>query len=176
LAEDRRDDWHNSVDARLVNLTSAQKSADIDLERLKDETAEMDKILRGERKTRGLIEAVNHLENEVNKFNRIFLDKDYAGYQGLPAFLTYLYNQEKSRNEDRQALSGYRWGFWGLILAAAIGAAAMVFTNKDQIEKWWPHKMSPFDQMIERAAHPKSRHRHYTIRIEPDGTESTKEN
>src|ERR1700733_9048122 len=109
MTDDRRDDWHNSVDARLVNLTSAQKSADIDLERLKRSSSRDDKILRGdpEHNIEGMIEAVNHLKNEVNKFNRIF-DKDYAGHGGLASFITYLFNQEKHREKESDQRSGYK--------------------------------------------------------------------
>ncbi len=156
---DRRDDWHNSVDERLVNLTSAQKSADIDLQKLRRNSEKNDLILRGDpaRNKEGLIEAVNLLRNEINKFNRIF-DKDYLGHGGLVSFITYVYDRERERDEARKESRGYKWGFWGTILAAAIGAAAIVLTNRDQIEKWWTRpKLAPLEQTIERAKHPRGK-------------------
>ncbi len=138
MADDRRDDWHNSVDERLVNLTSAQKSADADLDKLRDDWEELDLILRGDptSDTEGLIEAVNSLRNEINKFNRIF-DKDYSGHGGLVAFITYVHDREKDRQEERRESRGYKWAFWGLIASALIGAAMIALTSRDQIEKWW---------------------------------------
>jgi hypothetical protein len=161
--DERRDDWHNSVDTRLVNLTSAQKSADIDLERIHRELIKFDRILRGdpERNIEGQIEALNHLKTEINKFNRIF-DKDYLGHGGLISFITYLHDKEKDRSEARS----YKWPFWATVIAAAIGLATAGLTHKDEVMKWFPkHKPSPFESMIDRAAHPKNRYHHYTIRV-----------
>lgn len=137
MADDRRDDWHNSVDERLVNLTSAQKSADVDLDKLRNDWEEIDLILRGDptNNTEGLIESVNSLLKEINKFNRIF-DKDYLGHGGLVSFITFVYERERERYEEKRESRGYKWGFWGVILSAVIGAAALLLTNKEQLEKW----------------------------------------
>lgn len=167
--DEHRDDWHNSVDARLVNLTSAQKSADVDLERIHRELAKLDRILRGDpsRDIQGIVEGLNRLGSEINKFNRIF-DKDYLGHGGLVSFITFVYERERERWESKRESRGYKWGFWGMILAAVIGAVALILTNKDQIEKWWKHPhLAPLETKIERAKHPKARHRHVVIREAP---------
>ncbi len=166
--------WKNSVDTRLVDLTSAQKSADIDLEKLTRKSDKIDRILRGDpgRNIKGLIEAINHLDTEINKFNRIF-DKDYLGHGGLVSFITYIYEREREHQQANEIHAGYKWGFWGLILAALIGAAAAILTNKDQLEKWWEHPhLTHLEEKIENAKHPKSRHRHVVIREEPPETDT----
>jgi hypothetical protein len=169
--DERRDDWRNSVDARLVNLTSAQKSADIDIERLKRTAFRDDKIMRGdpENNLPGLIETMNHLANEINKFNRIF-DKDYLGHGGLVSFITYIYNQERDRQKAQELNTGYKWGFWGLIAAAVIAAAAVLITNRDQLAKWLPkYHPAPLEAKIDRARHPRNRYHHYTVHVSSEG-------
>lgn len=156
---DRREDWNNSVEKRLVDLNSAQLSSDAEQIKLRRKSDLHDLILRGDpgRNKEGIIEAVNLLRNEINKFNRIF-DKDYLGHGGLVSFITFVYEREKERDEARRENRGYMWGFWGVILAALIGAAAVVLTNKEQIEKWWAHrKLAPFERQIEKAKHPKGK-------------------
>ncbi len=162
MSDDRRDDWHNSVDARLVNLTSAQKSTDDDLDELWKEIATFDRLLRGdpEENLEGLNAEVSAVKKEINKFNAMF-NKDYLGHGGLESFITYLYHQEKSRQTERS----YRWPFWGTVIAAVLGLAAVGLTHRDEIMKWFPKQsLSPFEQMIERARHPKNRYHHYTIK------------
>jgi hypothetical protein len=161
--------WIASVDERLVNLNSAQKSADTDLHKLKKQQEKVDKILRGdpERNLESLIEAVNHLKNEVNKFNRIF-DKDYLGHGGLQSFITYVYNELKKRDKAQELTTGYKWGFWGMVVAAVIGAVALFMTQKDQLEKWLPkNHPTVLDMKLENAKHPRSHRRRVVVHIVP---------
>ncbi len=159
MAEDRRDDWHNSVDERLVNLNSAQSTTDMELAKIERQLTEIDDILRGDKQNKidGLIPDNNFLKKEINKFNQIF-NKDYLNHGGLVSFITYIHDREKDRQENERESRGYKWGFWGVILAAVIGAAAVILTNKEQIEKWWAHpKLAPLEQTIEKAKHPKGK-------------------
>ena len=159
MENDRREDWNNSVEKRLVDLNSAQLSSDTEQVKLRRKQDLHDLILRGDpaRNKEGLIEAVNSLRNEINKFNRIF-DKDYLGHGGLVSFITFVYEREHDREEARREGRGYKWGFWGVILAALIGAAAVVLTNKDQLEKWWTRsRVSPFERRVDKAKHQKKK-------------------
>jgi hypothetical protein len=167
VSDDRRQDWNNSVEKRLVDLNSAQLTGDTELSKLRRESIKTDKILRGDptRNIKGLIEAINHLETEVTKFNRIF-DKDYLGHGGLQSFVTYVYNQLKAGEEFRQQGRGYKWAFWTAVLVAVIGLAGLVLTNKDQIEKWFPkYHATGLDAKIEKAKHPKSPHKVFVTRV-----------
>jgi hypothetical protein len=132
--------WRHSVDAGLVNLTSARKSSDIDLDRRKRDLVKVDKILRGdpERNIEGLIESINHLKTEVNKFNRI-LEKDYLGHGGLISFINYIVSQQR----DQSKRTEYKWSFLnsatvtlGTIIVALISLSGMVFLNWDKIHEY----------------------------------------
>lgn len=160
------DEWSKSVDERLVNLTSAQKSADVDLHRFKKDMERLDRILRGDpvRDVEGLTETVNYLAREARKFNAMF-DKDYLGHGGLASFITYVYNDIKDQKKNRESVSSYKWAFWTATLAAFIGLAGLILTNRDQFIKWLPQNHpTPLDVKIEAVRHPKSHHRHITIK------------
>lgn len=159
--------WIGSVDERLVNLNSAQKSADIDLHKIQKQQDKIDKILRGdpERNLESLIEAVNHLKNEVNKFNRIF-DKDYLGHGGLQSFITFVYHEMKTQKKEKELSAGYKWGFWTAMLVAVIGLAGLVLTNKDKIAQWLPkNHPTALDMKLENAKHPRSHHRRVIVHV-----------
>jgi hypothetical protein len=157
VGEDRREDWHNSVEKRLVDLNSAQLTADTELAKLRKEAIKTDDLLRGEGNTPGLVADIDELKREVRKFNAIF-NKDYLGHGGLQSFVTYVYNQLKSREEFQSQGRGYKWAFWTALAVAVIGLAGVVITNKDQIEKWLPkYHMNPLDKKIEKAKHPKGK-------------------
>lgn len=132
-----------------------ERHGDFDLERVQRELKKLDKIIRGdpERDKRGMIETLNHLENEINKFNRIF-DKDYLGQGGLVSFVTYLYNKEKGLTESQN----YKWPFWATVLAAAISLLATGLTHRDDIMKWLPKTGAMhFEQMFEKPKRPARR-------------------
>jgi hypothetical protein len=157
LGDDRRDDWHNSVEERLVNLNSAQGTTDLAISGIEKQLSEIDNILRGEpaNNIESLVENVNALKTDMRKVNRVFFDKDYLGHGDGVSFLIFLYNQEKTRQKESDARSGYKWGFWTAVVVAVIGLAGLVITNKDQIEKWWPHDHpAPLEAAIEKAKRP----------------------
>ncbi len=156
---DRREDWNNSVEKRLVDLNSAQLSSDTEQAKLRRKLDRHDLMLRGDpiNNKKGLIEQANHLENEINKFNQIF-NKDYLNHGGLISFITYVYNREKEREEAKKESRGYKWAFWTVVVGAVIGLAGLVITNKEQIEKWWAQpKLAPLEQEIERSKHPRGK-------------------
>lgn len=134
-----------------------ERHGDFDIERIQRELKKLDKIIRGdpERDKRGMIETLNHLENEINKFNRIF-DKDYLGQGGLVSFITYIYNKEKGLGESRN----YRWPFWATVLAAAISLLATGLTHRDDIMKWLPRTAPNFEQMFGKTKRPPTRRFH----------------
>ncbi len=170
MNEDRRDDWHNSVDERLVNLNSAQGTTDLAIANIERQLSEIDDILRGDltNKIDGVVPDLNHLKSEINKFNRIF-EKDYLGHGGLISFITFLHDQELSRNKQ----AGYRWGFlnsvtaaFGAITVSIVGLIGYLIINWGAVSAFWNrvNKPSSFQQQIEDARGPKVTHHHYRIR------------
>lgn len=133
--DNRRSDWHDSVDERLVNLTSAQKSADADLTTLREEMLKFDEILRGDENHDGLIEKVNLLSKEVNKFNAL-LYRDSAGNPGiLKKIDAVLDDRERA---DKQ--TGYRWAFrtafWPVVVVQLLVLIGLVVVNWDKIQEY----------------------------------------
>ncbi len=140
LMENRRDDWHNSVDERLVNLTSAQKSADAnfveiekDLADVQREHSRLDRILRGDPETNleGLILTIHMLRNDVQKFNNV-LYPDSTGHGGLLKDIESLI-QKRGRSEKRE---GYFWAFLTAVSVQFLILIGLVIINWDRIGEY----------------------------------------
>ncbi len=145
--DDRRDDWRNGVDKKLVDLTSAQRSTDDELDELDLKYNTLDRIIRGdpENDISGFHERLHNVEN---------------GLQDLRA------EKVKFKVADT-AIQGFKWQFWGLVLTAIITTIGAIF-GWDRIHAYLEkHDTDPVDKAIERAVHPKATRRHYVIREEP---------
>lgn len=131
--DNRRDDWAASVDERLVNLTSAQKSADTDLDDLRLELLKVDRILRGdpERDLDGLIEMIKEHQKEINKFNAL-LNPDHLGQGGLLNDLREVLGS-RQRSEKRE---GYLWKFATAVVVQFLILIGLIVVNWDKIQEY----------------------------------------
>jgi len=136
--DDRRDDWRNGVDKKLVDLTSAQRSTDDELDDLGLKYDSLDRILRGDPETdiSGFQERLHNVEN---------------GLQELRA------EKVKSKLADT-TVQGFKWQFWGIILAAAFTALGAYF-SRNQIEALMDRPSTdPIQRREEEIENPKPHH------------------
>ncbi len=168
--EDRK--WRESVEARLVNLVSAQKSTDDQLDEQDLEIVGLKETVNGDPKDRdgGLIGQVNTLETSLNSIQRV-LQPDAAGNAGLVA----QFREVKQKVLGKEKEQEYRWNFLNSatvaiasILVALISIAGLLITNWDKVSEFLNRKgkTDPVEQMIENARHPKPRRRHI-VRVKP---------
>lgn len=160
--DDRRDDWRHGVDENLASLNAGQRVWDREVVIIRKALAEMDALLRGDRQndTDGAIARLHQLENSLNLLKAVIL-KDSAGSKGLVGRVEALESGER-RSEIHLKV----WiAVVGLISAVAVG----VLSNLDRIQAFLNKPtQDPVDRAIERAVHPKPRHRHYVIQAEPE--------
>lgn len=118
--EDRK--WRESIETRLVSLTSAQKVTDDELDDLQIQLDELAEEINGDPKRRdvGLIGQVNAIETGLNSVQRV-LQPDATGHSGLINEFRDL--KQAVRGTERR--SEYRWKFW-----AAIGASALLLVRE----------------------------------------------
>ncbi len=134
------------------------------LERLEDMVRDLDEVLRGDRhkKIFGLLPEYDRLDLEVRKLNAVVF-VDSTGKRGIAHDVDYLMDR-RSGQERRE---GFKWTFWGLILATIISSLAAVLTNLDKIKILLPVlRLSPLEEKIERARHPKGK-KVFRVRIAP---------
>ena len=135
--DERRDDWKNGVDKKLVDLTSAQRSTDDELDDLGLKYGSLDRILRGdpENDISGFQERLHNVEN---------------GLQELRA------EKVKFKVADT-AIQGFKWNFWTVFLSAIIPSLiALAFQWRSisgYLEK--QEAKDPLERSIERAKHKK---------------------
>ncbi len=155
--DERRDDWRHGVDENLASLNAGQRSQDTKLDRLEEKQEETDSILHGETDS-GLIGRIEDLEADVARLNAVIF-QDAAGKKGLHHDIQMLLEGREDRRNQ--------WGNLTKIIVAAIMSGLITHFWQD-IRAFLNRKPTdPLDQMIDRAAHPKARHRHVVIREEP---------
>ena len=169
---EREDDrkWRESVEARLVSLTSAQKITDDQLDEIAVDIEDLNETLNGTPKERdgGLIGQVNALETGLNSVRSV-LQPDSLGHGGLINEFRTLKHIVSGKEKSLE----YRWGLLnsatvtiGSIIVALITSAAFLVTNWDRVSAFLKHEEKPsqIDTLIHNAEHPKSRHRHLRIK------------
>ena len=160
-SNERRDDWRNSVDEHLVSLTTAQKVTDTQLEEIELTLDVLDKVIRGdtERETSGLIGRIETMERQIAELRSLVI-MDSTGKQGLMHDVQLLLAGERT--------SEHRWKYFTSVTVAIISLLGLLITNWDRIQAWMHQPITdPVDIAIDRAAHPKPKHRHYTIKETP---------
>lgn len=150
MREERRDDWANNVDKKIVDLTSAQRTTDDLLEDLDANYAAIDRVLRGdpEKETDGLIGRLHHLEDTVNELKRVLV-VDETGEKGLLHDVKVL----KESREDK-------WTKWKNITAVLVALLMSGFFGHfwQNIYDYLSKKdTDPIDQAIEKAKHKRTR-------------------
>jgi len=132
--DERRDDWKNSVDKKLVDLTSAQRSTDDELDDLDIKYNALDRIIRGdpENDISGFQERLHNVEN---------------GLQDLRA------EKVKFTVADT-TVQGFKWNFWTVFLSALIPSLLALALNWKGISGYLEKQdRDPVDQAIESAKH-----------------------
>lgn len=133
--EDRK--WRESVETRLVSLTSAQKTTDDDLDKLASRLDEMDQLLEGDplkREDSGLKGDVAEINRAVNSL-RAIMAPDALGHGGVKHRLEVI--------EDALGLkvqtSKYRWLVILAIISATATISGEVVANLDRIAEAYSH-------------------------------------
>lgn len=169
--EDKK--WRDSVNDRLVSLTSAQKNSDDQMDDMDLEIIGLKETLNGDPKERdgGMIGQVNRMETTLNALNRIMQPdslKEGGMYNEFQALKRAVYGKEKTQE--------LRWSFLNSatisiasIIVALISSAVLLVTQWDKVSEFLRHqeKTSPVQQMINGAEHPKRKHRHAKAKAQP---------
>jgi len=164
--DERRDDWKRGVDENLASLNAGQRIWERELKAIRKALAELDDLVRGDvaKETDGIIARLHQVENTVNLLKAVVM-KDAAGGRGLVGRLEAI-----EKGEHR---SDNLWKFVTALAVAILSFLGLLITNWDRLAAFWNRKSTdPVEQMIERAKHPKPRHRHIIIRPPPDESES----
>ncbi len=152
--EERRDDWRNGVDKKLVDLTSAQRSTDDELDDLDLKYDVLDKIMRGDP------------ENDHIGFDERLRTIE-TGLRELRA------EKVKFKVADT-AVQGFKWQFWQFILAALIAAVGSYVLRPVIEAKLRQKETDPIAAAEDRVENPpKRRHRHGALRPKPIPDEPT---
>ncbi len=144
---------------------SQWRGLDARTERLEDLTRELDELLRGSRRTKqtGLVADQERMELEVRKLNAVVF-VDSTGKRGIAHDVDYLMDR-RSGNDRRE---GFRWTFWGLILATLISSGTALLTNWDRIKNLLPKDHpGPLEMKIEKARRPRSPKKIFRLRVVP---------
>lgn len=168
---DRRDDWRHGVDENLASLNAGQRVWDRENDLFRKEVGELRHLLLGDaqKETDGFMARLHQTENQINLFKAILL-KDATGGKGLVGRVEVLESGERT--------SDNRWKFATAIVVAALSLSGLLATNWDRIGVFFSKKSDdPVDKMIERAKHPRGRHRHVVVSQErPEPAETSGEN
>lgn len=171
MNEKEAEKWRESVEARLVSLTSAQKVSDDQMDEMDLEIIGLKETLSGDpkdRKDEGLIGQVNANETTLNALNRVIQPdalKEGGMYNEFQALKRAFYGKEKIRE--------YRWTFLNSatvsiasIVVALISSAVLLVTQWDKVSAFLSREEKPshVQSLINDAEHPKSRHRHARLK------------
>jgi hypothetical protein len=162
--DERRDAWQRGVDENLASLNTGQRVNDRLLEDLDANYSALDRLLRGdaEKETDGVIGRLHQIETQVAQlYSVIFMDK--AGSHGLQHDVKEL----KEGRKDKRL----KWGYITQVIVALVMSGLIghfwqdiaAFVNRKSVD--------PVERMIQRAKHPKPRHRH-VVREEPPETDT----
>jgi hypothetical protein len=110
---ERRDDWCNGVDKKLVDLTSAQRSTDDELDELDLKYDSLDKIMRGdpENDIIGFHERLHTVETDLREIKAETIRAKIVG----------------------DSVQGIKWQSVTAIICAVIAALSVVLPHLDQI-------------------------------------------
>lgn len=146
---DRRGDWEAEVDDRLVNLTSAQRSTDKELDDLDLKYEAIDKVIRGdpEQDTDGIIARIHNLENAIQELRA---------------------ERVKFKVAD-VASTGLKWQAWAVIIAAILGLLGGILPNLTKIKETFrpskEAKYQPDERLRKEIEADKRRHRRHTTHL-----------
>lgn len=135
------------------------------LEDIRVQLKELERVVRGGRDS--LLSEYRRHDQELTRINAV-LFQDPTGQRGLLHDVDVLMGRRRQKDE---AL-GFKWQFWGVVLAAAIASAAGILPNLDHIRNFLHHK-DPLETKTEKAKRPRVHYHHYTVHVSSDGTTHT---
>lgn len=160
--EDRK--WRDSVESRLVSLTSAQKVTDDQLDDLSSQLEDQDELLHGNRKERdtGIVGQLNSIESSIHEIKRE-LYPDALNKGGLVAE----HNEMRRKILYGEQATVYKWQFWGMVLVAFISTVGLLIRSWPDVAAYWEKKPTDtVERMIYNTKHP--RIKHVTTRIKEE--------
>lgn len=133
MENDRREDWRNSVNDRLVSLTSAQKTTDDELDEIQEKLREIDHILRGypDEDLEGLIASRDKLATQVLKFNALLMP-DIHGHGGVVNDL----NEVLQNRTAREKRADHFWKFATAVVVQFLILIGLLVVNWDRIQEY----------------------------------------
>jgi len=147
LAQDRREDWHDGVDARLASLTSAQRTTDDQLDDGEIRTTKLEQVVFGDpaENIAGLTEQLHSIQTELTRLIRL-IDPDYAGKHGLLKDVAYLMDRDdvRKRREERSRMrEGWAWESVTKIIVEFLLVVGLLILNWERVEDFarsaWGH-------------------------------------
>lgn len=169
-AEDR--EWRQSVDARLVSLTSAQKNTDDILDEHGELLEQIEELLEGDplkREDTGLKGDIRDISRAINEL-RAIMAPDHLGHGGI------IHRLEAVEVEVglRKHTSENRWKLILAVISATAIVTAALISNLDKMESFFKRQMriGPLEQRIERSRGPKRKITHIRYRkVAPENDE-----
>lgn len=146
--DDFTQQWRESVESRLVSLTSAQKVTDNQLDDQDLEIAGMLETLNGAPKEhdRGLVAQVNALESTLKAADKV-ISNALSSLSSIEIELGL-----RKRDTDNH------WKFWTAIIGGLLTLAGILIINWDKVSPFFSSKTrDPVHQIIEKANHPRGR-------------------
>lgn len=159
-----------NLEARVVSLTSAQKTTDDDIDDLATKIADLEILLRGDMSTRdsGLVGQVNAIETELNSISRVF-HPDAAGGKGIVGQLKEL----KAKLDGKERDLGAWLMFWAKVIGAIGSIAVVAVSSWPTISAYWKQTgkdMTTLNKKINRANHPRvQRYKPKPIEVPEEG-------
>lgn len=160
--------WREGIDKAIVLLMSAQKASDEHDNKVQERIEAIEDLLKGDplkRDDAGVLGDVKDLGVGLNAL-RAIMAPDAMGNGGIKNRISACEEALGLRVETSQN----RWK----VLLAVIGATATITTavvaNLDRIEAFWRHQAhtsDPVERLIQKAKHPKSKHRRIVVHQEP---------
>lgn len=124
--------WRHRVDERLVDLTTAQKVTNDQLDKIDETLDALDRTIRGdyEKDRDGIVARMENMERSVATYHSV-LFQDSTGKKGLIADVADLRAGKVERRERRKD--------YLTLIGLIITSAALVVTNLDRIGVFWEH-------------------------------------
>lgn len=139
MPDERRDDWKHSVDEHLVNLTTAQKVTDRQLEDCERILTRLDRVISGDPQAdlSGIVEQMHQIQRDLNKINAVIF-VDSTGKRGLLHEVEALTSGERTASE--------RWKFATAVTVAIISMVGLLLTNWNRVLGFLNQGTIPFEQ------------------------------
>lgn len=151
------DEWRRGVDEHLIR--------DL-IEDLQERVRELDIILRGEKGKSGLIAEYDRHDEKLTKLYAVIF-QDPTGQKGVLHDIDVLMGRRKYDNQSRE----FKWKFATEVTVKILTLAGILFLGWDKMEALYQkiihQKLSPLEQKIEKARHPKSPKKIYRVRVVP---------